>query len=175
MIPTTLDPAPPTARSRRGTPAGRAVVPALAAALLVAVLALLPASAGAQDIRLPGLSGGELQGSQLDQGTTIVVVWASWSPRCRDIVSRVRQLQERWGSRARVVTVSFQEDRAAVSDFLASSPMPVPVYLDRDGVFSKKYSVTTLPGLVVIQDGRTSYRGRLPDDPNRLLADVLGG
>ena len=146
----------------------------IAAALALTLVFALPLPAAAQDFRLPGLSGGQLTDADLAQGATIVVVWASWSPRCRDIVERVNAIQGRWGSRARVVTVDFQEDRGAVQSFLSGKNLSVPVYLDGDGAFSKKHAVTTLPGLLVIQDGNVAYRGKLPDDANRVLSEILG-
>jgi thiol-disulfide isomerase/thioredoxin len=140
--------------------------------LLIAAFAV-PTPASAQDFRLPGLRGGQLTQSDLSQGATVVVVWASWSPKCRDIVDRVNAISQRWGRRARVVTVNFQEDRDTVQGFLASQNLSVPVYLDLDGAFSKKSSVTTLPGLLVVRDGTTAYRGRLPDDPSQVLSELL--
>ncbi len=142
--------------------------------LLLSVALIAPAPAQAQDFKLPGLQGGQLTQSDLGQGATIVVVWASWSPKCRDIVQRVNAIQGRWGRSARVVTVNFQEDRATVQKFLASQGLSVPVFLDLDGAFSKKSSVTTLPGLLVVRDGTTAYRGRLPDDPSQVLSEILG-
>lgn len=157
--------------------ASRALAVPAPAALLLTALVLIAAftpQAPAQDVRLPGLQGGQLTDSDLAQGATIVVVWASWSPKCRDIVARVNQLESRWGNRARVVSVNFQEDRATVQEFLSGAGAPVPVFLDLDGSFSKKNSVTTLPGLLVVRDGTVAYRGRLPDDPDRVIAEILG-
>jgi thiol-disulfide isomerase/thioredoxin len=111
--------------------------------------------------------------SDLARGTTIIVVWASWSPRCRDIVERVNPLAERWGGKARVVTVNFQEDRGAVETFLRGKSLRAPVYLDGDGAFSKRHAVTTLPGLLVFVNGRVAYGGRLPEDPDRVLASAV--
>lgn len=143
--------------------------------VLLALLAVWPAApAAAQDIRLQGLRGESLGDADLAQGTTVFVVWASWSPRSRDIVARVNPLAQRWGGRARVVTVNFQEDRKAVEGFLAGKGLGSPVFLDVDGAFSKKYAVATLPGLLVIKDGRVAFRGKLPDDPDSILAEILG-
>lgn len=141
--------------------------------LLVASLLLVTPFAAAQEVDLPGLQGGRLTGADLTQGATILVVWASWSPKCRDIVPRVNAIADRWGNRARVVTVNFQEDRGTVQDFLSGKGLSVPVFLDLDGSFSKKNSVTTLPGLLVVRDGTTAYRGRLPDDPAGVLGEIL--
>lgn len=139
----------------------------------LSVLVLLATPVAAQDIRLQGLGGERLAESDLARGTTIVVVWASWSPRSRDIAARVSPLARRWGGQARVMTVNFQEDRAAVEGFLAGKDFGAAVYLDPDGAFSKKYAMATLPGLLIIKDGQVVYRGKLPDDPDRVIGEFL--
>lgn len=145
------------------------------AAAVLAVLSLAAAvPAAAQDLRLQGLRGERLAESDLARGTTIVVVWASWSPRSRDIVARVNPLVQRWNGQARVVTVNFQEDRSAVEGFLAGKSFGTTVFLDPDGSFSKKYAMATLPGLLIIKDGQVVYRGKLPDDPDRVIGEFLG-
>lgn len=143
----------------------------LAFALALALFAGLPASA--QGPVLQGLGGEQLSEADLAQGTTIFIVWASWSPHSRDVVGRVNQVAQRWGGRARVVTVNFQEDRGAVESFLAGKGMGATVFLDADGAFSKKYAVATLPGLLILKDGRIAYRGKLPDDPDRVIVEIL--
>ena len=139
------------------------------------LLALAAASAlwGADGVRLPGLGGGELTSADLERGATVVVVWASWSPRCRDIVERVNALQASVGGSAKVVTVDFQEEPAAVEEFLRGKGLRAPVYLDRQGDFSKSMEVTALPGLVVFREGAVQFRGRLPADPAATVAEAL--
>ena len=146
------------------------------AAALAATLLLLASGvpAAAQGGALRGLGGERLSDNDLAHGTTIIVVWASWSPRGRNIDRRVNALVDRWGGNARVVTVNFQEDRATVEEFLRGKDMRAPVFLDTDGSFSKKNAVTNLPGLLVIKDGNTSFRGKLPDDPNSVIAEIVG-
>ena len=146
----------------------------IAAVLCVAMLAALASPLAAQNIRLQGLGGEQLAEADLVSGTTIVVLWASWSPRSRDIAARVHPLASRWGGRARVVTVNFQEDRAAVEKFLAGKDFGATVFLDPDGSFSKKYGLATLPGLLIIKDGQVVYRGKLPEDPDRVIGEFLG-
>lgn len=147
----------------------------IAAIVCCAVLAALAFPLAAQkNIRLQGLGGEQLADADLVRGTTIVVLWASWSPRSRDIAARVNPLASRWGGRARVVTVNFQEDRAAVEKFLAGKDFGTTVFLDPDGSFSKKYGLATLPGLLIIKDGQVVYRGKLPEDPDRVIGEFLG-
>lgn len=143
------------------------------AALAALAVGVAPTFSDAQEVRLRGLGGEELRDSDLAQGTTIIVVWASWSPRGRDVVERVNALSGRWGRQARVITVNFQEDRQTVEGFLAGKGLRVPVFLDADGAFAKRYAVTNLPGLLVIQNGVPAYDAKLPDDPDAVLAEII--
>jgi hypothetical protein len=157
------------------------MIPSAAAGRVTAVAALLVLATLAdpgraeETWRLAGLEGGSLSESDVERGVTIAVVWASWSPRCRkpDIVLRTNRLVERWGERARVALVDFQEEPAEVSAFVAGKSSAAPVFLDADGGFAKRHQVTTLPGLVVYRDGSVAYRGALPDDPDELLGELL--
>lgn len=155
-------------------PVRRRGFPALLAAVCLAVgllLAALPAAA--QDARLRGLQGQTLSEADLTQGATILVIWTSWSPHSRNVVARVNSLSERWGGRARVATVNFQEDRGAVEGFLSGKGLSAPVFLDPDGSFSKKHKVTTLPCLLIFKDGQTVYNSRLPENPDAVISEVL--
>jgi len=157
-----------------GRKAGWAIAASVIAVLLVGVLAAPQISAQGRGYSLEGLSGGQIQQRDLDQGAVIVVVWASWSPRGKDIIARVDSIVNRWGGQARVILVNFQEDTAAVESFLRGKSPKAPIYLDRDGAFSKKYSVTHLPGLLIFKDGVTAFSGKLPSDPDSLIAQTLG-
>ena len=143
------------------------------------VLCLLAGGGGAAPIgaqqgwELPGLEGGGLSSRDVSEGATVMVVWAGWSPRCRGVVERSNAIAARWGDRARVVMVNFQEEAGEVSAFLDGKRPRARVYLDSDGSFSKQHRVTTLPGLVVYSNGEVTYQGKLPDDPDAVLADAL--
>ncbi len=144
-----------------------------AVVLALALLSLAAPPARAEEISLSCLGGRHLTDADLAHGVTIVVVWASWSPRSRGIADRVGPLASRWGGRARVVTVNFQEDGAVVERFLAGKSLGAPVCLDPEGTFSRNYKIATLPGLVVLKDGQAAYAGKLPDDPDSVIAPAV--
>jgi thiol-disulfide isomerase/thioredoxin len=146
----------------------------LMAILMVSTAVAPPVAGQGRGFTLQGLSGGQIQQKDLDQGAVIVVVWASWSPRGRDIVPRADSIVDRWGGRARVIMVNFQEDSATVESFLRGNRPKASIYLDRDGAFSKKYSVTHLPGLLIFKDGVAAFSGKLPPDPDSLIGQTLG-
>jgi thiol-disulfide isomerase/thioredoxin len=143
--------------------------------LAVAMIALgvLTAAPSAAQVNLACLGGERLSEGDLARGTTIIVVWASWSPKSRDIVERVNPIVARWGGSARVLTVTFQEERAAVERFLAGKGLNAPVCMDTEGVFSRRHNVSTLPGLLVVRDGQVAYRGKLPQDADQVLGELL--
>jgi thiol-disulfide isomerase/thioredoxin len=147
----------------------RTMIPIALVALAAIVSAPLVA---AERVRLPGLKGGELTQADLDRGAIVVVVWASWSPRCRDIVERINALEAKLGGSARVVAVDFQEEPAVVEQFLQGKKLGAPVFLDRDGEFAKSMEVTSLPGVVVFKDGAVRLKGRLPGDPNAVAESL---
>lgn len=144
-------------------------------AALVAGLATFAGSAAEaqRGTSLPGLSGGQLSAADLAQGTHIVIVWASWSPRCRDIAPRINQLAQKFSGQGRVITVNFQEEAQAVQEFVRLHPFDAPVYLDRDGEFSKGHAVTTLPGLIVVRQGEVLFQGRLAAEAETQILELL--
>ncbi len=146
------------------------------AGVLLLVGALLGVEAGpAQESwRLPGLDGGALTSADVAEGNTVVVVWAGWSPRCRDIARQVAELRSQIGSKARLVTVNFQEKDEEIRQFLREQPIGSPVYLDRDGAFSRQHRVTTLPGWVIYRAGEVVHQGKLPSDPGPTLERSFG-
>lgn len=142
-------------------------------ALLTLLFTALPLGLAGQDrgLRLEGLDTGQFREAELAEGSTLIIFWASWSPKCRDVVDRINALSARWSSSARVVTVNFQEDSEEARRFLEGKGLKAPVFLDRSGAFAKKHGVSTLPSLLVYRNGRELYRGALPADADRLIAD----
>lgn len=143
---------------------------------VASIVLLLLGAAGpgrAQELRLEGLAGERLTEADLRQGPLIVVFWTSWSPRSRGIAGRVNTLSRRFAGKARVVAVNFQEDRGAVDRFLAGGRFDVPIYLDPNGLLAKRFSVADLPGLLVLKGGEAAYRGKLDDQADQALSEML--
>lgn len=147
--------------------------------LSLLVVCLLVMSAATSPVHGQGgeglltLDGSALRSDALE-GDAIVVFFASWSPRCRDVVARAQELHEEWGGRARVLLVAFQEDEEDVREFLAGAETDVDVVRDVDGSFSKRHGITTLPSMLVLQRGSVAFRGRLSSDVDSILRPIFG-
>ena len=128
----------------------------------------------AQGFQLAGLDGSQLTRAQVERGDWVIVVWASWSPRARNIGAKIDALESRFGSRAEVCAVHFQDSAEDVRESFGGKLPSAPVYVDAAGDFSKHYQVTDLPALLVLRDGKVVHRGRLPSDPESLVAPLLG-
>ena len=150
------------------------LISVLALLLLTAVLVPASGHAQARPFTLEGLRGGALGPADFAQGVVIVVVWASWSPHCRNIVPQVDAIVATGGSQAKVIMVNFQEDRVDAEAFLAGGRPAAAVYLDQSGAFSKAHSVTNLPGLVIFKDGAIAFSGKLSRDPDSIISQTLG-
>lgn len=144
------------------------------AVLLLLAVSVMPIVAQGRQYQLEGLKGGQLGASDLSRGVVIAVVFASWSPRGKDVVNQANQIYDQWGSQAKVIMVDFQEDRSEVEAFLKGKSPKAAVYLDQDGSFSKRYSVTHLPGLLILKDGTAAFTGRLTKDSNSVISQTLG-
>ena len=140
--------------------------------LVVLLVAVSPAAA---QWSLPRLGGGApLDPSAIATGLVIAVVWTTWSPRGGNIVERLNRIEREWGSRARVVSVVFQESPETVERFLQGKEIEVSVFLDSGNAdFSKRNNVTQVPRLLVFKDGVTAVNVNLTDDPDPLIRGAL--
>ncbi len=148
--------------------------------LTLAAWPALPAAArdaatGDDRLALPGLDDGQLTAADLARGSTLLVVWASWSPRCRDLGARIDRLAATWSDRARVASVVFQEDPETVREAVEHGRLQAPVYLDPTGDFSQQHAVTTLPMLLIFRNGELAFRGKLAANPDAVVERVLNG
>lgn len=116
---------------------------------------------GEEPFALVGLAGDRLTERDLADSQVLAVFWSSWSPRCRDLPARLADVASRFGGRVRVVAINYQEDRKAAGGLLRGTG--VPVYLDADGSFAKRFGIATLPGAVLFRRGDAVWHGRLDD------------
>lgn len=145
------------------------------AALLVPVLLMLPGvgTASSSDIRVGGsakdftletLDGASVRFfEQLGNEATVVVFWATWSPRSAEVMADVQNLYQTYGpEHLRVIAVNVEHEGwdpseepkvvAATRDAGAT----YPVVLDKDLSIFSQYGFTVVPSSVL-----TDSKGRV--------------
>jgi cytochrome c biogenesis protein CcmG/thiol:disulfide interchange protein DsbE len=141
----------------------------MAKLLLGCVLALAAACAGPResrrasplvgrtvDVAARDLAGREVRLSQSGARVAVVDFWATWCEPCREQLPFLEQLAAEYrGAGVEVYGVSFDEDRSAVEEFLARTPLRFPILWDKGGeTLAEKLEVTRLPTTVLIdRDG----------------------
>ena len=116
--------------------------------------------------RPPDFSARDLSGQQQTlaryRGRLLVLhFWASWCPHCRGEIPELLDLHNRGARDVKVLTVSVDEDPAALQRFIASAGLPYPVIADAQvsPPISSRYRVQGIPVTVVIgRDGLIAAR-----------------
>jgi thiol-disulfide isomerase/thioredoxin len=108
------------------------------------------------DLTASDLAGREVRISPGAAKVTVVDLWATWCDPCREQIPFLGQLAADYRARGvEVYAVAFDEDRAAVEDFVARHAVALPVLWDKGGAaLADKLHVTRLPTTVVLdRDG----------------------
>jgi thiol-disulfide isomerase/thioredoxin len=164
---------------------------ALAAALVAASLACAgprttwqasPLVGRTVEIDAKALDGTEVKLPSRGARATVVDFWATWCEPCREQLPDLDRLAAAWRAEGvQVYAVSFDEDRAAVEEFVARTAIGFPVLWDKGGqTLAERLELTRLPTTVLI-DGAGVVRGvhlgyepgqsaALQDELKRILA-----
>jgi thiol-disulfide isomerase/thioredoxin len=147
--------------------------------LLACLVALAVACAGPRAARSSSLVGKSVDVTARDldghdvkvsrNGATVAVVdfWATWCEPCRDQLRMLGELAtELQPLGVEVYAVSFDEDRAAVEEFLARTPVSFPVLWDKGGAsLAERLEVTRLPTTLVFDRAGVVRAVHLGFDP----------
>ena len=142
--------------------------------------------ATARRLALPGkpmkMAGTPVNGPPFNwasyQGKVVLIdFWATWCRPCLAELPNVEKLYAKYNSRGfEVVSISMDEDRAKLDEFLAKKPMPWVVLHDEGGnPAAKYYGVNSVPTAILIdRSGNVvslSARGKTLEE---LLAKAMG-
>lgn len=129
------------------------------------------------EVAAPGLDGREVQVHAAQGDVRVVDFWATWCDPCRDQLPFLDRLSLAYASQGlRVYAVSFDEDRAALEQFLDDQPVSFPVLWDKGGAaLSERLEVTRLPTTLLLDRAGRVREVHLGFDPSeaRRLEDAV--
>jgi thiol-disulfide isomerase/thioredoxin len=143
-------------RRMRTPPWGTLVVIAAALALSCAGARAThrasPLAGKAVELTARDLEGREVRVSPGGARVTVVDFWATWCEPCREQLPFLSRLaDELRASGVEVYAVSFDEDRAALEEFVTRTPVSFPVLWDKGGAaLAERLDVTRLPTTLVL-------------------------
>jgi peroxiredoxin len=111
------------------------------------------------------------------RGNKIVLLefWASWCPPCRMVLATLRRMtQALQDDDVEVLSVDQGESAETVRRFATTEAIPFHVVLDPDASVSRRYRVTVLPTMVLVDRRgiiRWMHVGHMPETDE--LRDVL--
>ena len=147
-----------------------------------------------QGVRAPPLVGQRVEIAALDLAghevrvprdgnVRVVDFWATWCDPCREQLPFLDRLASDYGEQGlSVLGVSFDEDRAALEQFLERTPVSFGILWDKGGArLAEKLEVTRLPTTLVVdrrgvvRDVHLGYdhaeEGKIEETVRRLLAE----
>ena len=90
--------------------------------------------------------------THISSGITLVDFWAPWCGPCRLQSPILDQVAQKRQGQAKVAKVNIDDNPQAPS----------------------RYGVRGIPTLLIFKDGVTAFSGKLPPDPDSLIAQTLG-
>ena len=113
--------------------------------------------------------------SDLRGRVLIVDFWATWCVPCRIVMPELSQLQARYGAQGLTVLGLSSEEASDVLAYVRKQPPHYAVGIDSDAETARRYGVTSLPTVVVV-DRQGTVRdvviGYDPDGHTRMEATV---
>lgn len=104
-----------------------------------------------------------------NKGTpTMLLFWTTWCPSCKEELPELEALKASHGNMVNVITVSLDENIAALDTFLGKKKLDLPVY-HGDEAIARKFGVEAIPTLVMFDKNGKMIFGKPGVFPHSML------
>ncbi len=131
------------------------------------------------DVSFDCPGGGELDLARAPGVPTVVNLWGSWCPPCREELPLLQEFAETAGERVRVVGLISKDGLPQADSFAADAGLTFPQAFDADGELMAELGLNALPYTAVLAaDGTLAHSEIGPvesvDELRALAAEHLG-
>ncbi len=108
-----------------------------------------------------------------NKGTpTMLLFWTTWCPSCKEELPELEALKASHGDKINIITVSLDEDVAALDTYFAKNNFDLPVYLGNKSI-ARKFRVASIPMLLVFDGDGNKIFDRAGVFPHSMLVKVV--
>ncbi len=118
---------------------------------------------GKKILSLSDLRTKKVADSKVKRGVwTVLDFWASWCPDCRKDMPIVKQIQEKYGKKIKLIGVSFDTDKEKMNKYLDNNKYTWMQYSEfkkwKETTISKEYHISWIPTSYLIDpDGKVAF------------------
>lgn len=118
---------------------------------------------GKKTLSLSDLRTKKVADGKVESGVwTVLDFWASWCPDCRKDMPIVKQIQEKYGKRIKLIGVSFDTDKEKMEKYLEANNYTWMQYSEfkkwKETKISKEYHISWIPTSYLIDpDGKVAF------------------
>ncbi len=110
---------------------------------------------------------------------TVLDFWATWCPDCRKEIPTVKEMFQKYGTRAKFVGVSMDTDKAKLDTYTQANGVDWEQYSEfkkwKETQISKDYKISWLPTMYLINpEGKIAYTTVLAERMAKKLGEIFG-
>ena len=115
----------------------------------------------------------------LKKGTwTVLDFWATWCPDCRREIPTVKEMFQKYGTRAKFIGVSMDTDKQKLDNYTQANGVEWEQYSEfkkwKETQISKDYKIPWLPTMYLISpEGKVVYTTVLAERMAKKLAEIF--
>lgn len=108
----------------------------------------------AADFTLDTIKSGQLNMTKYRDGKkAIIFFWAMWCPHCRVELKHLNNQQSEIAAKGiKIILVNLGEDKAMVSEYIASHRYSLDVFVDENQTLEEAYQIIGVPTLVFVDE-----------------------